>query len=118
VQRLELLMVIGALVAIIVASIRHGECLSRLLPVQLQLGIGSLVGLIASVVVLVDRVDLIPDTVERPIAIASVGVAGAVWALMAALRRRAALIPRRPDRRAAGSRSSESSSGSPNVPAR
>jgi hypothetical protein len=77
--------------AIVGSVARQGYDLSRFLSVRLQLGIGFLTGLIGSVVVLVQRVDLVPDTLERPIALASVGVAGVVWAVMSGLRRRAAL---------------------------
>jgi len=111
VRNLELLLGVCALAVIIVGSIARRDSVSRSLSVRLQLGIGVVVGLAASVVVLVEHVDLVPDVVERSIALASVGVAGVVWAVASWLRRRAALSRARSRRPAAGSRSSASPNG-------
>jgi hypothetical protein len=118
VQKIELLVVVCAVAVIVVGSIVQGNYFSQLLSIQVQLTIGFITGLIASFVVLVDRVDLVPDTLERPIAIASVGVAGGAWTVMSAWRRRRAFSRPRPPRRVAEYRSSASSNGSPNDPLR
>ncbi len=113
-----MLIIVGAAVVIIVRSVARRADFSGFLSVRLQLGIGFVAGLIASVVVLSDRVDLVPDTLERPIAVASVGVAGLVWATMTWKGRREAFNRPRARRPVAGPRSSASSSGSPNDPCR
>lgn len=117
-QKLELLVVVGAAFVIIVRSVARRADFSGFLSVRLQLGIGFVAGLIASVVVLSDRVDLVPDTLERPIAVASVGVAGLVWGTMTWISRRGTFNRPRARHSAAGSRSSASSSESPNGPCR
>lgn len=109
---LELLIVVCTVVVIVVRRVTQGDCLSRLLSVRLQLCIGFVVGLTAAVVVLMRRIDLVPDTLERPIAITSVGVAGVIWAVMSGLRRWAAFSRPQGRRSAAESRSSASSSES------
>lgn len=112
-HKLELLIVLCVVIVIIVGNAARRDSLSQLVSVRLQLGIGFVVGLTASVVVLIGRLDLVPDTLERPIALASVGVAGVVWAMMSWLRRRSAFSRARSRRSAAGSRSSASSNEPP-----
>jgi hypothetical protein len=87
VHKVALLMIVGTAVMVIVRSVLWQVETQRLVSVKLQLALGILIGGISAAAVLSDRIDLVPDWLEWPLAAAFVGVAGMTWTILSVHRR-------------------------------
>lgn len=88
VHKVELLVIVGAAVVITIRSVLVQVNAGRFVSVKLQLALGSLIGLVSAAAVLSDRIDLVSDPLEWPLAIAFVSVAGMAWTVTSVRRRR------------------------------